>query len=802
MIDGKNGNNIPPLEGVDLGRRRSTRGSKPDVSPDTPSGDSGGAGGDSGSKSRLADGVRSGPGSSNSSPPNGSQKTSGKDASDDGVAPSSGLSDASNKENKNAGNSTDGKDSKGNSKDKENNGKSKDSGSKENKDDKENKGDSKNKDDKDDNGKKDDADNKDKGDSGKDSKEAGGDSQGSSKKLGDQAKDASSNATGIDYSDKGLKDQLEHQAADAAMDATPGLNAFNSARRALKDFNKAKKNAGRDKEDITDKAEQAMDKGVDAGIKGTKIIAGASIASGAAKLGLMGMLAIQALKMIKGVALAVLGKIAGLFSSIFGAVGSLFSGLLGVGLGIGQGIAIGAAMMFIIGFGTVMYGINQELKKIDEAMADCQPEWTAVSEASQEYLESGDIDAIREDNAVKLWSVYSELGGSKEQTAAVLGNLKYESSLDPTAVETITNEEFIIGERKQAAIQNDFKISAINSSYAADFPAIEYAGIGLAQWTNGRNRLLIEYAEDHDVNWYEFDTQVRFMLDGDESYRQNQLTDFLTDDGGTVDSETERFMNSWIGLSSPNASLSNRQGSAIDFLFVLERATADTDYAESILSGINVNRSQGNNAAAAYHQDDGCGDPILAHYRNQAADGTGEVPSDLTLVPWSRETLPSSLEEFAKNPEDAGLAWGNESGWANGIIADQCAALAHSYFMQLYPDWNKNGRGTTRPFGDGGVLAELWANHYGEQTVSYPTAGAVFSDATTSVYGHAGIVQHVFANGDILINEQNIRGVSGRNGGMSYSWSWRVITKDRYEDNNWEFFKPIDAEPRWVQERL
>lgn len=118
--------------------------------------------------------------------------------------------------------------------------------------------------------------------------------------------------------------------------------------------------------------------------------------------------------------------------------------------------------------------------------------------------------------------------------------------------------------------------------------------------------------------------------------------------------------------------------------------------------------------------------------------------------------------------------------------------------MQLYPDWDKDGRPTTRPFGNGKYTAGGWADHYGQSTVDFPSAGAVFSDSTTSVYGHTGIVQHVFANGDILINEQNIRGVSGEGAGLNYSWSWRVIKKDTYEQKNWTFFKPVDAEPQWV----
>jgi hypothetical protein len=736
------------------GRRRSTRAprsqkedSTPDVQPKRKTQEGG-------ARSRLSDGARSRPGSSGSSNPASTPQKSGAKSEGSPRAKGDQLPNLARNGNANRGTDKRGPSEEAPSQKDAQEGKKRD---------------------------------------GKEDAPEGAQAGGKGKKM----KKPGADATGVDYSDKGTKDQLEHQAADVAMDATPVLSQFNSARKALKKHNKAKKDAGGEGDGLTDKAEEVMDKGVDAGIKGVKLAAGAGLAGGAGYAGMMALMMMKMLMMLKGMALAVVGKVAGFFGSIFSGMSSFVSGVLGVTTAIGNTIAAGISALVIAGTSVLGVGVVQEVTKKDDSAA-CAPIETRVSERSQSYIGSGEMEAVRKDHAEKLWSVYSTLGSSKEQTAAVLGNLQAESSLDPTAVETIYSEPFVIGSIKQSAIAADFRVELIDASYAARFPAINYVGIGLAQWTNGRNRLLLDYANDNDVNWFEFDTQIRFMLDGDDELRQEQLLDFLNAEPGNVQSETERFMNTWIGLSSPNPSLSDRQTNATDYMFILERATADTDYANSILSGINVNRSYGNNAAGAYYQDDGCGKPIKSHYGNQAADGTGEVPSDLTLVPWSRETLPESLTQYAKNPEDAGLAWGSASGWANGIIPDQCAALSHSYFMRLYPAWNQNGRPTTRAYGDGKDVAANWASHYGESVVNYPSAGAVFSDPTTSVYGHTGIVQHVFANGDILINEQNIRGVSGEGAGLNYSWSWRVIKKDRYEQAHWEFFKPTEAEPQWT----
>lgn len=607
--------------------------------------------------------------------------------------------------------------------------------------------------------------------------------------------------------DANQKDSLKDKAKDKALNAVPGVGQANSARNVMdkvrgkdKDKGNGNKNdgGGDDRDDLKEVA--------NLGKKGAKLTGQAAANAPQALLMMGKMMLIKMLGMLKTAILAAVQSVIGFFSSIIQAIAGFISAVLGVAASVANAIAIMFVGLFTIVAGAFGYAVVEEaVVKDDGAQLACVPTRTSVTDSSQSYIIEGEHDLIREENAVKLWSVYHELGGSKEQTAAVLGNLHHESSgLDPTATETIYDEPFQMGPRKLDAMAKDYKVDLIAPEYGARFPAIKYIGIGLAQWTNERNRLLIDYAEEQGVNWYEFDTQVRFMLEGDYDYRQDQLLDFLQEGSpSNVDAETERFMNTWIGLSSPNPSLSVRQDYARGYMLTLERATVDTDYANSILSGINVNRSAGNNAAGAYHQDDGCGNAIISHYGNQAIDGTGEIPADIELVPWSRETLPEFFRDYAKNPEDVGMTWGSPQGWETGgvqIIPDQCVALAVSYFMAIYPDWDKEGRPTTRAAGNGKDQADNWANHYGESVSRVPQAGAIFSDSTTSEYGHTGIVQHVFANGDILVIEQNITGVSGRNApGLSYSWSWRAIKKERYEREGWKFFKPSQYDPQWVR---
>lgn len=595
-----------------------------------------------------------------------------------------------------------------------------------------------------------------------------------------------------------LKDKAEDKAADAVMDATPGLSQFNNARKVLKNYNKAKKAAGGE-EGLSDKVEEKMDDAVDKGKKGAKIAAGVSTAAPGAAYGAGMWLLMKLLMMLRQMLVAALKAIVGFFAGIIHAISSFFMSVLGVGAAVGNAIAAGVIAAVVAVASLFSGGIISSILKDGGSSNVCTPSKTKVSDASQDYVNGGgEASAMQKKYATQLYSVYSKMGASKTQVAAVLGNLQAESGLDPTAVETIYDEPFIVGPKKMAAANAQFRISSIDAGYASQFPAITYAGIGLGQWTNGRNQALMAYAKKTGGVWSDFNTQIKFMLAGDDAGHRKVLTNFLKENAGNIDQATEKFMNKWEGLSSPNGSLATRQKFAKNYMFILDQATVDTSYADSILNGLNVNNASANESAGAYYQDDGCGNPIATHYSaNKEEDGTGQVPSDLKLVPWSRETLPDSLKKYYYNPEDAGLSWGNAKGWAEGVIPDQCVALATSYFELLYPDWNKKGRPTTRPYGDGKDTAKGWADHYGQKTTDSPAAGAVFSTTVTSSAGHTGIVQHVFANGDILICEQNVRGVSGEEGGLKYSWSWRVIKKSRYTSEKWVFFKPEGETPQW-----
>ena len=165
---------------------------------------------------------------------------------------------------------------------------------------------------------------------------------------------------------------------------------------------------------------------------------------------------------------------------------------------------------------------------------------------------------------------------------------------------------------------------------------------------------------------------------------------------------------------------------------------------------------------------------------------------------WSFNQLPADLKPYAINPESVGMKYhagqfGGEGGWhVSAYVGNQCTDLSASLMYQL---WEKDGKGPVQAMGNGGDVAANWAAKFGGSTKSTPEAGDVFSvkDANHDpVYGHTGVVSHVFDDGKILVIEQNMPGVSGALNHESFSWNYRIIEKQNWE-NNFTFYNPSSA---------
>ena len=137
---------------------------------------------------------------------------------------------------------------------------------------------------------------------------------------------------------------------------------------------------------------------------------------------------------------------------------------------------------------------------------------------------SGSSGSIGE-NARRIYYLYDALGVPKVNISGILGNYTVENSIDPTTVETIYNEPYSIGPKKQAA-QSDwdsFTRNTVFTMYDNQGTSISksaykasdgkyYPGIAMNSATGEAARQLLEYANKMDMNWFSLELQLMFNL--------------------------------------------------------------------------------------------------------------------------------------------------------------------------------------------------------------------------------------------------------------------------------------------------
>lgn len=405
----------------------------------------------------------------------------------------------------------------------------------------------------------------------------------------------------------------------------------------------------------------------------------------------------------------------------------------------------------------------------------------------------GEAALLQREYANKAYSVMSELGYAKEFTAAMLGNWQVESGIDPTSVETVYSEPHQIGPRKAHAIKVNFDVMQIDPVYGSTYPAIHKVGIGLGQWTNDRNTLLTDYAKSVHQDWFDFTTQLMFMMTKDTraGYMQQMRNTNIS-----VDAAVKSFLVNWEG--NPGDKLAMRTAQAKYWLNEFKSMTVDKDFASSVIDKMDVDVGSINHyqALSASSKNDTCAKK-LADKLEEMADGTGVFPQDVQGWAWTPDSIPDSLKKFTHDPRKYGLSYGGSKNWIEK--SGQCVDFSNSYFSVLYP----KQAGIT--YGNGKDTAYRWAERFGKKVSKIPKAGSVFSceNSYSGGAGHTGVVEHVFANGDILVIEQNTAPYSGDSAGKPNTWNWRKITKAEYtgEDRshntwNWVFFKP-DVPSAW-----
>jgi hypothetical protein len=280
--------------------------------------------------------------------------------------------------------------------------------------------------------------------------------------------------------------------------------------------------------------------------------------------------------------------LAGFALTVGAAAASLVGGAIGAAAG--AAVSIGAGALALIGLivGTVhTVQESSTTAQRDGLPPDCRPLAEATVQEIDDNTRSSADTADMEATAEEVYSILAGMGMQDENIAGVLGNFQHESSIDPTAVETIYDEPYRIGPRKREAQENGFQVEELDAGYAATWPAIDLVGIGLGQWTNGRNTLLTDYADRTGGDWWELETQLSFMISDDDPTRVQFVKDLIEEPSGSVEGATRDWMVEWEGLSLSvgvnQPRLIERQQDAAVWFAELGSWEADEERAGSIL---------------------------------------------------------------------------------------------------------------------------------------------------------------------------------------------------------------------------
>lgn len=493
------------------------------------------------------------------------------------------------------------------------------------------------------------------------------------------------------------------------------------------------------------------------GVKNTAKAAGATVGTGVAAQGAIIMMFLLWLRSLAAMALAALMNLWNMFVGFILGVAKAIGGFfLGIGAGIanlvggavsavsGAVMSMGAALgAMLIVAGSVVSGAvssGNETAQRDMVYEGCG----ITAEASLSNLEDAETDpsADTAKNAETIYSVLSAWGMSDENIAGILGNWDAESSIDPTGVETIFDEPQHIGPRKKDAQEKDFLIAKVDPGYAATYPAIEYMGIGLGQWTNDRNLLLQEYSEKINGDWYAIETQLGFMISDDDPARVQIMKDLIAADSGDVDQATSDFMVKWEGLSGGN--IGTRQANARTWFAKSASWDADQSLADSILEQSESTLDNANDERR---------DSIAADC--SSADTTAGNVS-LTEGGLSMEEAQAWVDLY--NEEGDGFLKGRYGsggpGACDGNKAMNCVSLS-TYFANKYTELQQYAPG------NGIDTAGSMASILGKDTSSTPTPYSVASGPGSGAAGHTFVVLGV-TDSEIIYGEAGYCAFMGR----------------------------------------
>lgn len=411
----------------------------------------------------------------------------------------------------------------------------------------------------------------------------------------------------------------------------------------------------------------------------------------------------------------VIGKF--LFGGMFAAGAAISSFVGGAISATAASVATGATALALVASAIVglVTGTGNVTAQRDGVLADCSVDIVAASQS----VDAGTLDgnaAVTLSNAKLVYGVLSAWGMPDENIAGILGNWDAESGIDPTGVETVSGEPFTVGPKKKDAETKNFAVADMDPAYAAKFPGVQQVGIGLGQWSNGRNTQLRDYAKGPG-KWASLETQLGFMISKDSG--APVIKNMIAHPVGSASAAAIYFHNEWE--RSADSSTGTREAAATKWFAKMGGWSKNQALADSILaqSGGTLSDANENRVSAA-----------------KASCLTGKVTTaglkdgGLTLDEAQALMATYRMEGESVLAEAFGGGGPGDCGYGK---SDNCVGFS-AYFTYKFTSFKQYAPG------NGIETAASLAKLTGRSTTGTPTPYSVFSETTGDPAGHTGVV--------------------------------------------------------------
>ncbi|MEU8433322.1 phage tail tip lysozyme [Streptomyces sp. NPDC029216] len=356
------------------------------------------------------------------------------------------------------------------------------------------------------------------------------------------------------------------------------------------------------------------------------------------------------------------------------------------------------------------------------------------------------VPANVEKNAKEIYSVLSSWGMPKENIAGILGNWSQESGIDPTSVQNFPTGTYSMTAVKAGAAENTDN------------------GIGLGQWTFGRNTLLRQYAKSKGVDWYTIKAQLAFMIGGDNPGDVTVFKGMLKKSQGSPRAAALHFHENWERSADGAAGVAARGDKAEMWFGKMSGWSVDSSIVggvEDIIGGIIENISNGI-------------DTILGNCTSKNGSSVSLKDGGMT-----QEEAQALVDLFNKEGDkflDDRYGPGGGPGSCGDNHAMNCVSFS-TYFVNKYTTFQ------AYPVGDGKETAYTIARETGKAMQSTPAPYSVGSGPGSTPVGHTLVVLGV--QGDKVI--------VGEAGYCAYMGRVRVDSAARMAAQGWKFVDMSDA---------